>query len=153
MCSSRALGRCAKCIPRSTQVVQAICSLVIFGLFTTLMYGRSMIAVIQGVIGIIVSLEAYYSVGRGERWFLKWYGLYMLANTAVSLTVGGLTLSGLDQDCATAPNQNACSDTGLMYALIMTLGSSSVGIFTAISACLAHVSMREKEPDADELKL
>ncbi len=31
---------CARCVPRNTQVVKATCSFVIFGLLTTMMFGR-----------------------------------------------------------------------------------------------------------------
>jgi hypothetical protein len=133
---------CSKFFPRSVFYVQLTCIIVIIGLFITIMFGRSITAAILGTIGIIMSLETYFSASRNERWFLKYYAIFMVLFSAASIVVGSTVLSGVDIECAGASNQQACTTTQLMYGLIMTLGSSSVGMFAAINAALVFYATR-----------
>jgi hypothetical protein len=118
-----------------------------------LAFCSTMIAVIQGTIGIIMSLETYHSVSKGNRWFLKWYALYNILNTIVSIVVAGVVLGGLDVECSQAPNRDACNDIGVLYGVLLSLGASSVGVFAAINSTLAYLSMTEAAPTGADRKV
>ncbi len=85
--------------------------------------------------------------------FLKWYALYNIANTVVSIVVGGVVLAGVDVECASAASADTCNDVGVLYGVILTLGSSSVGVFAAINSGLAYLSMRDTAPTPDARKV
>jgi hypothetical protein len=140
----RCSARCASCVPRSASFLTATILFVIFGLIVTTIYGRSLTAVILGVVGIIVSLEAIFHIARGEWWFLRVYTAYLLAQTAVSVVVGAIALSGvgLFENCSGAQNPNACVNSQVVYGLIMALGSSSVGVFAAVNSIVVWYAMR-----------
>lgn len=138
---------------RSALFVRASALWSAFGLFTTLVFGRSLYAVVQGALGILVSLEAFFSVSRGERAFLKWFAPYMVANTAASVVIGAVTLSGLDVECTGAPNRAGCTVTGLAYALVMILGGASIGLFAAINAAVALATMGEPRATAADTRV
>lgn len=63
---------CWNFVPRSSTFLQYTAGFAVYGLFTTLVFGRSLFPVAQAVVFIPMSLEAYFTVSRGERWFLKW---------------------------------------------------------------------------------
>ncbi len=67
--------------------------------------------------------------------------------------MAGVVLGGLDVECATAQNREACSDTGVVYGVILSLGASSVGIFAAINSGLAYLAMRDDAPTGNDRKL
>ncbi len=112
-----------------------------------------MIAVVQGTIGILMSLETYNSVSKGNRWFLKWYALYNFLNTIVSIIVAAVVLGGLDVECSQSPNRDACNDIGVLYGVILSLGASSVGVFAAINSTFAYLSMAEAAPTGSDRKV
>jgi hypothetical protein len=155
--SSRAF--CCACLRSSTSVSRLrffllfFCSLSGFGMLVTSMFGRSLASIVQGVLGILMTMEAYFTVTRGERWFLKWYAPYMVLNSAVSIVIGALTLSGLDAVCGGAANPSTCTVVGLLYAGMMLLGGSSIGLLTAINATALLFAMREPTPGEDERKV
>lgn len=133
--------RCAR-IPRSTSALAATIHFVIFGLVVTMVYGRSITAVVIGVVGIIASLEALFHLARAEYWVLPLYSGYLIAQTAVSVGVGASVLAGVGLSCAGSHNPATCNDSQVVYGLIMTLGSSSVGIFAAVNAIVVYYAMR-----------
>ncbi len=84
---------------------------------------------------------------------MKWYALYNIANTVVSIVVAGVVLGGLDVECSTAWNRDACNYVGTVYGIILLLGSSSVGIFAAINSGLAYLAMENERPTANDRKV
>lgn len=132
-----------RCCPRSTAFVQATSLMLILGYFATMMFGRSVISVIQGIIGIVISVESYLAASRSDRHGLRWAALGMLFNTFLSAAVGLTILIGTDIACRNikAEYQGACNVTQSIYGLLMLLGSSSVGIFATINAVLVYFAL------------
>lgn len=133
--------------PRSIVVVRITCVIVILGLFVTLMFGRSLTAVILGVTGILFSLETLFAMSRGARTrenarILKYYAAYSVLATGASVAVGATTLSGVDLSCASSADVDACTATQVMYGLIMLIGSPAVGSFAAINSALVYLSLQ-----------
>lgn len=118
-----------------------------------MLFGRSITATVQGVVGILVSLETLAGMASGKFWVLRWFALYMICNTAVSVGIGASILAGVDVNCASASNTGTCTQTSIVYALSMALGSSSVGVFAAINSMLVYYTMRRPPRDALEAKL
>lgn len=69
---ANACACCWRLVPRSTTFLRLTGAFAVYGYFTTLVFGRSIFAIVQAFLGIMMSLEAYFTVSRGERWFLKW---------------------------------------------------------------------------------
>jgi hypothetical protein len=67
--------------------------------------------------------------------------------------VAGVVLAGLDVECSSAQNREACSDTGVVYGVILSVGASSVGLFAAINSGLAYLAMRDDAPTGTDRKL
>lgn len=125
----------------SVVIVQLTCLLVIFGLFVTLMFGRSLVAIIQGTVGIIISTETYWQVGRGGRRILKYYATWAILNAGVSIGVGATVLAGADGQCRGAANLSTCSSTQVLYGLIMLVGSAALGVFASINSLLVYTTL------------
>lgn len=68
------------CCPHSVWVVNATCLIVVLGCWCILLFGRSITATVQGVVGIIASLETLSGMANGQFWVLRWYALYMVLN-------------------------------------------------------------------------
>jgi hypothetical protein len=77
----------------------------------------------------------------------------MVLNTIVSVAVGVVVLTGVDIECAAAPNENACASTQVVYGLCMALGASSFGLFAAINIALVSLAMPPHPPEDPEEKL
>jgi hypothetical protein len=98
-------GRCihllTRCLPRGVNVVRFTCLLVALGLFIVMIYGRyglflrgslaqiaracrTLLAVIQGGLGIVVSVETLLHVTQQSRGLLLFYAGYMTLHTVVS---------------------------------------------------------------------
>ena len=89
----------------------------------------------------------------GHFWVLRWYALFMVLSAAVSVGVGASILAGVDVNCSTAYNADACIQTSVVYALSIALGSSSVGVFAAVNSMLVYYTMKRPPRDLVEAKL
>lgn len=121
-----------------------------------MMFGRSLTAILLGVIGIMASLETLFHISRGGPvTVLKYYSLYSVLATGVSVAIGATTLSGVDLVCASSDDVAACSSTQVMYGLIMLIGSPAVGSFAAINSFLVYLSLQrdDSRENEDELKV
>jgi len=58
----------------NTATVRSVTVFAIFGFIVTLLFGRSLLAVVQSTLGILMSLEAYFAAARGNRAMLRAYG-------------------------------------------------------------------------------
>lgn len=144
---TRALMRSAvgRCCPRSTSLVQAMCVLVILGFAITVLFGRSVVAVIQGTLGILISLEGYTAAAAGRRWWLRLYAAFMVLNAAASITIGSVIFSGASEGVSGCSNEGtqaaACTAAQVVYGAVMLVGASSVGLFAAANAILVSFAM------------
>ena len=157
-CCTRPHPCCARfarrCCPRTAAFVQATCVIAIIGFVTTLLFGRSVTAMVQGFLGIIFSVETFFAAARGARRVLQLYALFSVLNTGAAIIVGVIVLSGVEFECAGAQNMAACVSTQEIYGLIMALGASSVGVVAAINTGLLSLTMPAKPPpDPLERKL
>jgi hypothetical protein len=141
------------CCPHSTVAVTMTCLLVILGYCAILIFGRSLTATVQSTIGIVVSVETLLAVWSERYWMLRWYALYMVLNTVVSIAIGATLLSGIDLECASALNSINCAYTRTIYALSMALGSSSVGLFAAVNSMVVYYTLPRPAPDTLAAKL
>ena len=130
------------CWPRGSSVVQATCVVVVFGFLVSIMFARSIGAIVQGVLGICVSVETFLQVGRGAVPILGWYSAYMAVSTLVSLGIGANALFGADATCASAANASTCTNTQLVYGLVTVLGALSIGLFASINAGVTFLAVR-----------
>ena len=147
-------GRLARCVPRSSFFLTAVILMLIFGLGVTAVFGRSLAAVVIAACGIIASLEAIAHIARREFWVLPWYAAFLTLQVAASLAVGVRAIIMAPSFCAAAANYSTCSNSQVVYGLIMALGSSTAGLFAAISACSVWYAVRGVAVnDADAAKL
>jgi hypothetical protein len=65
----------------------------------------------------------------------------------VSVVLGILLLTGLDLECSGAANVETCAITQDVYAVIMALGSSTVGLFAVTSTLLMYFTAGGRRPD------
>lgn len=138
---------CTNCCPRSTSVVQATAILAVLGCFITLVFGRSLVAVLQSLLGILMGMETYHAAAQGKRWWLRVYALYQLLNTVASLLIGIVVLTGVDISCAgSSAQRDICASVEAVYGVMMALGATSVGLFAAINSCLASCAMPDSKP-------
>jgi hypothetical protein len=135
-------------------VVQGSTILVSLGFFITLIFGRSLFSVVQGTLGICMSLETYFAAARGRRWWLQLYAVYMLLSSVISVAYGAVVLLDVDVECSKMADQfNACVSTQVVYGLVIALGASSVGLFAAINTALLSWAMPAVHPADDSQSL
>lgn len=65
------LGPCSK----------ATCAIVMLGSATTLLFGRGVVAIVQGVVGVLFALEGYYGARKVSRRIIGFFLLYLALNT------------------------------------------------------------------------
>ena len=126
--------------------------LVVLGFSITALFGRSIISVVQGTLGILMSLETYSAAAQGRRWWLRGYAAFMLLNAAASILIGSVIFVGVVQDCAGEVSQAArCTATQVVYGVVMLVGASSVGLFAAVNALLVSFAMPQQRAN-DEVE-
>ena len=146
-CKSRG---CLRVCPQTSTFLQGTCLFVIFGLTVVLIYGRSLPAVLFGIVGIVFSLEAIYAAGRRDLCMLKVYFAYLLCQSIFAVVFGSYVLSGADHSCAGTPNADACTSTRVMFALMLILGSSSIGGVAAVNTLFVLLAMRNEKAKVAE---
>ena len=132
--------------------MQGTCVLVVLGFTITALFGRSIISVVQGILGVLMSLETYAAAAQGRRWWLRLYAAFMLLNAAASILIGSVIFVGAVSNCSAEGSQaSVCAATQVVYGVIMLVGASSVGIFAAINALLVSFAMPPQRAN-DELE-
>ena len=119
--------------------------LVILGFAITVLFGHSVVAVVQGTLGILISLEGYAAAAAGRRWWLRLYAAFMVLNAAASITIGSVIFSGASAGVSGCSNEGtqaaACTAAEVVYGSVMLVGASSVGLFAAANAILVSFAM------------
>jgi hypothetical protein len=128
-------------------VLQMTCLLVAMGSCISLFFGRSVTSIAQGTVSILVSIDVFYAAARGDRAMIRFYAIFMLCATAVTIAIGSAILSGVDlNNCSGNVNPSTCSAAQNIYGIIMLLGSSSVGLFASINSFLVYLTMKAPAP-------
>ena len=114
------------------------------GFLSVLLFSRSLYPCLLGAVGLLVSLETIAAVDRGDQavGLLTFYGLYMLINVIASLALGVVLLTNLDAECASQENPSTCSSVGSVTGLIVSVGSSTLGVFALLASLLPVCAMR-----------
>ena len=131
--------------PRSSSVIQTLCGMFSVGFLSVALFSRSLGGVIIGATGALVSLETYAAVARGERASLLTFGGYMVLSAGASIGLGALTLAGVESSCTRAAAPDACQNVAIVTGVLLTAGSSSIGLFAALASWLAYAAWTERE--------
>jgi hypothetical protein len=74
---------------------------------------------------------------------LKVFMVYMIFNAGISLLLGVLTLSGVESSCTAAQSPDACSNVAIVTGVILTVGSSTLGLFAALTSWLLYLGWQD----------
>lgn len=65
------------------------------------------------------------------------------------LLIPGLTAT----DYSTAVNNLTCETAGLAFAIVLSIGGSSLSLFAALNAVVAYISMSDPKPSPEDKKI
>lgn len=129
-----------------------ICMMCVLGSATTLLFGRGVVAIAQGVVGILFGLEGYYGARKFNRSAVALFLAFLLANIVASVAIGLMTLNNLHSSCETDRSPAACQATFRMYGMIMLTGSPGVSICFAFAVAFYYRRM-PRRMDRQDLEL
>jgi hypothetical protein len=139
-------------IPRSTAVLNLIGVVLFCGFISVALFSRGLFAVLLSSVGALSSLSV--AGGAVERRTLRVFGAVQLLVSGLSILLAALTLSNVARSCVAAQNPTQCEDVSVVVAVVLAAGSATLGLFAALSACLAFLASKAPgEEHAQALEL
>lgn len=132
-------GGCGHCLKDWSHVVFGFLAC---GFLAVLLFSRSLYPCLLGAVGLLVSIETIAAVDRNDQRMLPWYGAYMAVNVVASLGLGVVTLTNVDAACAGAQNPDTCAAVGSVTGVVVSVGSSTLGLLAIFASLLPLCSIR-----------
>lgn len=104
-------------------VVRFICVLLMIQCTFVTFTGRGIIAIIQGIVGVIFSIEGFWGAVKVDQLIMRRFLFFLFFYLCLSIVIGIINLRTLDDYCRTAQprEKKHCEEVALIYGYLNLL--------------------------------